>query len=297
MSETTPSFGERPDPPGATVCRLPGTSSGNMIATGSKLALFAPADRREALFALYAFNYEIARIREAVREEMLGRIRLQWWREVVEARLRRSRARRCDTVEMLSEAINRYDLTQTCFERLIDARGGRSARGAVARPRGARRVWRGEFRLPRPARRRGVGLSWPDGDERGARGRDRLWARRSVAGDAVSRRRGTLVPARRIRRRSRRLPPASSDTRVARRRRSDRQAQPGGTSPLRRATGAVPALGPGRLSAARRSPAAISGAGSGPIDDPFDRRSRGRIRCSAGGFSPPACAEDFSGRF
>ena len=27
-------------------------------------ALFAPAARREALFALYAFNYEIARVRE-----------------------------------------------------------------------------------------------------------------------------------------------------------------------------------------------------------------------------------------
>src|SRR5665213_2932433 len=44
-------------------------------------ALFAPAGDREALFALYAFNYEIARVRESVREPMLGQIRLQWWRE------------------------------------------------------------------------------------------------------------------------------------------------------------------------------------------------------------------------
>src|ERR1041385_2992054 len=48
-------------------------------------ALFAPADRREALFALYAFNYEIARVREIVSEPMLGQIRLQWWREVTAA--------------------------------------------------------------------------------------------------------------------------------------------------------------------------------------------------------------------
>src|SRR6266700_4185448 len=47
-------------------------------------ALFAPADRREALFALYAFNYEIARVRESVTQPMLGQIRLQWWREVVD---------------------------------------------------------------------------------------------------------------------------------------------------------------------------------------------------------------------
>jgi len=85
-------------------------------------ALFAPAARREALFALYAFNYEIARIREAVREEMLGRIRLQWWREVVNAAYSGRPPRRHDVVETLSEAINRYDLTQAHFERLIDAR-------------------------------------------------------------------------------------------------------------------------------------------------------------------------------
>ena len=48
-------------------------------------AVFAPAARREALFALIAFNHEIARIPEAVSEPMLGRIRLQWWREVLDA--------------------------------------------------------------------------------------------------------------------------------------------------------------------------------------------------------------------
>ena len=37
------------------------------------------------MFALYAFNYEIARVREIVREPMLGQIRLQWWREAVSA--------------------------------------------------------------------------------------------------------------------------------------------------------------------------------------------------------------------
>ena len=47
-------------------------------------ALFAPADRREALFALYAFNHETARAREAAREPTMALIRLQWWREVVE---------------------------------------------------------------------------------------------------------------------------------------------------------------------------------------------------------------------
>src|SRR5437588_12374331 len=43
--------------------------------------LFAPAARREALFALYAFNYEIARVREGVTQPMLGQVRLRWWRD------------------------------------------------------------------------------------------------------------------------------------------------------------------------------------------------------------------------
>jgi phytoene synthase len=46
--------------------------------------LFAPAASRPALFALYAFNAEIARVRDVAREPMPGEIRLQWWREVVE---------------------------------------------------------------------------------------------------------------------------------------------------------------------------------------------------------------------
>jgi len=46
-------------------------------------ALFAPAPRRRALHALYAFNVELARVRELAREPMPGEIRLQWWRDVL----------------------------------------------------------------------------------------------------------------------------------------------------------------------------------------------------------------------
>ena len=45
--------------------------------------LFAPPKYRRALFALYAFNLEVARTRELAREPMPGEIRLQWWREVL----------------------------------------------------------------------------------------------------------------------------------------------------------------------------------------------------------------------
>ena len=41
--------------------------------------LFAPDDARPHLFALYAFNAEVSRIREHVSQPILGEMRLQWW--------------------------------------------------------------------------------------------------------------------------------------------------------------------------------------------------------------------------
>lgn len=45
--------------------------------------LFAPNGMREPLMVLYAFNVEIARIRETVTEPMIGQMRLQWWRDTL----------------------------------------------------------------------------------------------------------------------------------------------------------------------------------------------------------------------
>ena len=46
-------------------------------------ALFAPSAQRGALHALYAFNVEITRVREVVREPLAGEIRLQWWNDAI----------------------------------------------------------------------------------------------------------------------------------------------------------------------------------------------------------------------
>jgi 15-cis-phytoene synthase len=54
--------------------------------------LFAPAAKRGALFALYAFNHEIARVRESVREPLAGEVRLQWWRDVITSKTAEARA-------------------------------------------------------------------------------------------------------------------------------------------------------------------------------------------------------------
>jgi phytoene synthase len=85
-------------------------------------ALFAPSGRREALFALYAFNYEVARVRETVSEPVLGQIRLQWWRESIAAAFERGAVRRHIVVEALTAAIRTHGLTRAHFDRLINAR-------------------------------------------------------------------------------------------------------------------------------------------------------------------------------
>jgi phytoene synthase len=48
-------------------------------------SLFAPADKRPLLYALYAFNHELARAGEAAREPAMTEIRLQWWREMLQS--------------------------------------------------------------------------------------------------------------------------------------------------------------------------------------------------------------------
>ncbi len=95
-------------------------------------ALFAPAARREGLFALYAFNYEIARVRETVTQPILGQLRLQWWREVVDAAYAGVPPRRHEVAQPLSEAIRRFSLCREPFDRMIDAREGELANAAPA---------------------------------------------------------------------------------------------------------------------------------------------------------------------
>ena len=84
-------------------------------------SLFAPRVAREHLFALYAFNLEVAKTPEVVSEAMLGRIRLQWWRESIEG-IYAGNPRHHEVVEPLARAVAERGLTRDNFERLIDAR-------------------------------------------------------------------------------------------------------------------------------------------------------------------------------
>lgn len=84
-------------------------------------ALFAPADRRESLFALYAFSAELARIRDSVSEPLLGEIRLQWWRDTVTALFNDVEVAHPVAIG-LGMAIRDHRISRDHLDRLIDAR-------------------------------------------------------------------------------------------------------------------------------------------------------------------------------
>ena len=85
-------------------------------------ALFAPPERREALMLLYAFNVEVARVRESVREAMAGMIRLQWWRDTLQAAAEGKPVDHHPIAGPLGVLIREYGLPLECFERLLEAR-------------------------------------------------------------------------------------------------------------------------------------------------------------------------------
>ena len=82
--------------------------------------MFAPADRRGALFSLYAFDIEISRIRDLAREPMPGEIRLQWWREVLEGE-RAGEAAANPVAASLLATLARHRLTAAKLIDLVEA--------------------------------------------------------------------------------------------------------------------------------------------------------------------------------
>jgi phytoene synthase len=82
--------------------------------------LFAPADRRDALFALYAFNVEIARVRDVAREPMPGEIRLQWWREVLDGK-RDGEAAAHPVAAALMASLKQHNIAPERVSAIVDA--------------------------------------------------------------------------------------------------------------------------------------------------------------------------------
>ncbi|MBT3906000.1 MAG: squalene/phytoene synthase family protein [Rhodospirillaceae bacterium] len=84
-------------------------------------SLFAGSEIRADLMALYAFNVEVAGIRESVSEPLIGQMRLQWWRDSMD-RIFGGAPPAHQVATALSQTINKFDLERSAFDVLLDAR-------------------------------------------------------------------------------------------------------------------------------------------------------------------------------
>ncbi len=83
--------------------------------------LFAPEMLRTRLFALYAFNNEIAKIKEVTTQPMNAFIRFTWWREALDEIYNNKNIRNHEIVKALAQAIKETSLPFALLEKIIDA--------------------------------------------------------------------------------------------------------------------------------------------------------------------------------
>lgn len=86
------------------------------------LTLAAPASTRPALWTIVAFNHEVAKTREIVRDAHAGHLRLAWWREQLESFYAGAEMPAHEVARALGSVIRQYDLPKNDFENLLDAR-------------------------------------------------------------------------------------------------------------------------------------------------------------------------------
>lgn len=84
---------------------------------------FVPRDRQRALFALYAFYGEVERVRDHISQPMPGEIRLQWWRDQIEAASADAAPGEGAPIAVaLLDTIRHFALPADAFDRLLEAR-------------------------------------------------------------------------------------------------------------------------------------------------------------------------------
>lgn len=82
----------------------------------------APVAARAPLFALYAFNLEVARAPWVTQEAMIAEMRLQWWRDTLAALAGPGPVRAHEVVAPLAEVVREQGLPLEVMDRLIAAR-------------------------------------------------------------------------------------------------------------------------------------------------------------------------------
>jgi phytoene synthase len=84
-------------------------------------SLLTPTDRRSAVVALYAYNAELARIRDLVREPLPGEVRLQYWRDLLDGAAHGETAANPVAAELL-RAVQGWRLPVTPLVSMAEAR-------------------------------------------------------------------------------------------------------------------------------------------------------------------------------
>lgn len=85
-------------------------------------ARLAPPEGREALYALIAFNCELAKIPATVSEPMLGEIRLQWWAEALDDLFDRGVARQHEAMQALAATRDAAGWDRDLLMAMVEAR-------------------------------------------------------------------------------------------------------------------------------------------------------------------------------
>ena len=80
---------------------------------------FLPDEKRRAITALYAFCREVDDVVDEVREPLVARAKLDWWREEI-ARPYRGEAATHPVVQALTGPMERFDLPLEHFQEIID---------------------------------------------------------------------------------------------------------------------------------------------------------------------------------
>ncbi len=87
-----------------------------------RATLTAPVAARGALFALYAYNLEVAKAPWVTSEEMIAEMRLQWWRDIVEEIGQGAVARAHEVAGPLRDIILDHGLPVDLFDQIAEAR-------------------------------------------------------------------------------------------------------------------------------------------------------------------------------
>jgi len=79
---------------------------------------YAPASERRSLVVLYAFYYELARVRVSVTDPIMGQIRFQWWRDAL-TELAEGQQRQHDVVTALAAEIDAERLSTVRLQSIV----------------------------------------------------------------------------------------------------------------------------------------------------------------------------------